>query len=179
MRKYLSARFRSTPETARGSIEVVTLLERIESVLKDKGWSASEWARRAKLSERSHVNTIIQRLRANPAAKTDGQTLAKLAEAADVSLDWLVLGRGTKDGAFVRIDPDPRYPSRAIAVVAATLAGWRSDAIEKVRAMDGFAADPGVQTWLGLIQAEHEGLRLLPPGPAEDRRKRRQAPKRG
>jgi len=180
VRKYPNARFRSTAPERPGSVGIVSLLERIESVLEETGWSASEWARRAGLPERSHVNTIIRRLRENNAATVDVQTLAKMADSARVSLDWLALGRGTKDGPYVRIDPDTRYPSRAVAIVAATLAGWRGAAIETVQAMNGFATDPGVQVWMGLLQAEHEGTRLLPaPAPAGGgRRKRVQARKR-
>lgn len=159
----------------------VSLRERLESVLEDKGWSAREWARLAGLKEPSHVNTMLRRLRQNPDATFEEETLAKLAAAADVSLDWLQLGRGTKDGSFTKIEPDPVYPSRAIAIAAATLAGWRREAIDTVRGMGGFAKDPGLQVWLGLIESEHVGARLLPPGPggSGSHGKRRQHRKRG
>lgn len=140
----------------------VSLLQRMREVMADTGWSAREWARRAGLPEESHVNTIMRRLRAkggdDPKAM-DLVTATKLAQAANVSLDWLALGRGTKGGGWSPIQPDPAYPSRAVAVVAARLAGWPRDGIDRVLRMNAFAADPGLEVWMGLLRAECDASR--------------------
>lgn len=157
----------------------VDLLERIEFVLESKNWSAREWAKRAKLSEQSHVSTIMRRLREDPEADVSIKVVGKLADAADVSLDWLALGRGTPSGTFVTVDRDSTYPSRGIAIAGARVFGWSADAVARVKSVDHFPDDPGLDYWVALLKAEHEGAtRLLPPHVGVGAKKRVPARKR-
>lgn len=142
----------------------VSLLERIEFVLENKKWSARKWATLAGLSEATHLSTIMRRLEDDPEADVSSRVLAKLADAANVSMDWLAIGRGSPSGTFVSVERDPRYPSRGLAIAAARVYGYRDDAISKVLAVDSFPVDPGLDYWAALLRAEHEGaMRLLPP----------------
>lgn len=154
----------------------MSLLDRMQYVLDmHPGWSARDWARASHLKEESHVGTIMSRLRQNPTASVSTKTLAALAAGGGVSAEWLATGRGTPTGAYVMLsdaDADPKYPSRGKAIAGALLFGWDLRAIEKVRAVDGFAEDPGLKYWLALLEAEHEAaLRNLPstapPGPPQ------------
>lgn len=165
MRKYQSARLRLAAAFGPERITLpMDLLERIETILENKGWSAREWCRRAGLKEISHLTSLMGRLRENPEATMDLRTAAKLADAAHVSLDWLALGRGSPEGAVVLAEPDPRYPSRGVAVAAARIFGYGLDAIARVQSVDSFAQDPGKEYWLAALRAEHEaGARPAPP----------------
>lgn len=168
-----------TPEDFPGRLGDVNLLERLEWVLEEKGWKPGHWARLAGLKERTHVNTIMRRLRDKPESTLDMETAAKLAMAADVSLDWLALGRGSPAGLLIKPESDPRYPTRATAVVGARIFGWNESAVAKVLAVDGFSEDPGLDYWLALLKAEHEGSRkLLPPPSGASRGKRGPTSKR-
>lgn len=67
-----------------------------------------------------------------------------------------ILGRGPAANARPDIPPDPRYPSRALAIAAANLAGIRPDAVETVagyrfKGREGRDIDPGVEYWLGEV----------------------------
>ncbi len=61
------------------------LLERMEQVLRDKGWSGREWSRAAGLSP-SHVNLVMFRLRKGEAYMPTKRTLVALSRAAGVAL---------------------------------------------------------------------------------------------
>lgn len=146
-------------------VRAVGLRERMLQVLDWKHWSDRQWAREAKLSEETHVTQIIRRLTKNPDAGVDARTLEKLAIAAKVSLDWLVLGHGTPE---IFIDAD--YPSRGPAVTAARTLGYSERAISEVLAMTGFPGDPGVDFWMAQLQAAH--LRHDTPGMHPPRRRK-------
>lgn len=152
-----------TPGGIVGETRRVSLLERLEAVLDEREWSAAEWSRRAGLKEPTHLSTFMGRLRKDPEATIDLLTAARLAAAADVSLDWLALGRGSQSGGFVKVEPDPVYPSRAAAIAGAIIVGYRPEAIARVKQVSHFAADPGVEAWLALLRAENDGaIKMLP-----------------
>lgn len=134
-------------------VVAMDLLKRLNEVQELAGWSDSEWSRRAGLAERTHVSTLKRRLRENPNAGVDINVLAALADAADVSLDWLALGRGVPK---IEHYSDPTYPGRATAVAAAKIAGFSDSAIEAVVARDVGPKDPGTSFWLDQIMALHE-----------------------
>jgi len=148
-------------------VSAVGLLERLEEVMEETGWKAREWAKRANLPEATHLYTTLRRLRENPQAKLDVPTLAALADAAGVTLDWLALGKPPKRSAAGK--PDPLYPSRAAAVAAAQFLGSvPEEAIAAVQSVDHLPEDPGPDYWMQrLLLAAAElrtgGIKLLPP----------------
>lgn len=84
---------------------VETISDRIRSSLATRGWSMRELDRRAEIAE-GHTERILAR---DPERAGAG-TLAKIAGALGVTLDWLVRGVGSSETVFV---PDERYPNRA------------------------------------------------------------------
>jgi hypothetical protein len=125
------------------------------------------------------VNLIMQRLAKDPAHMPDGDTLIRLAEAADVSLDWFAKGQGLPQG--FRIGPDAEYPTRPSALAAARILGIDPSVIDQVREMTGLKSDPGPYFWFHQILARtgrpmEPGLLALPPSSSESRsgKKRRQ-----
>jgi hypothetical protein len=160
-----------TGATAWVNLWRVGLAERMEEVLAWKDWSAREWSRRAGLQEETHVTQIIRRFRADPeGASVDAGVLAALARAANVSLDWLWFGRGLPTVSGIDLAPDPKYSTRAIAVAAAKLYGFRSEAVARVMAEDRFAEDPGLDYWRARLEAENAAV--VPAEPSSRRRKR-------
>lgn len=63
--------------------DVVTFLERLEDLRKQRGWTWSEWERQAKLNPR-HISAILNRARARDDFRPDWQTLRALAKAAGI-----------------------------------------------------------------------------------------------
>jgi hypothetical protein len=147
----------------------MSLLERMQECLDSHGWTASEWARRAGLRERTHVSTLMRRLREGDSDRLVGdiETFAKLAEAAGWSLDYLVLGRGSPYAMTVEVRDDPRYPSRARVLVAAHWLGFSEAAIRSLLEHNP-ETDPGADYWLRLLQAEQL---KLPPAASKKARK--------
>lgn len=139
----------------------VGLRERLQDVMDERGWNPAEWAKRAKLKERTHLNTILRRLDADPASGVAVQVLVALADAAGVSLDWLATGRLPK--YIVRTELDQRYPSRSVAIAAARLLGVDERAITLIAAVDDVPVDPGGEYW---TQRLFLAARELPPPPA-------------
>ncbi len=130
-----------------------TVLDRMEIVLTATGWSKRHWAERAGLAESGHVGGLMRRMKLNPDRLAgDITTYAKLAAAAGVSLDWLVLGRGTPNGIAAAVEEDSKYPSRARVVVAARLLGRYSDeVISAILAHNDPSSDPGIEFWVALL----------------------------
>lgn len=110
-----------------------TLLDRIGLLIAAAG-NMSRLARSAGMTP-SHVATIVRRLKANPSAQLESDTLAKLAQGGAVSLDWLATGEGQVLPSFpsadaessrrVRLqaerpelDLDDDYPTRKVVVKA-------------------------------------------------------------
>lgn len=148
-----------------------TLVERMQFVLDANDWSAREWARRAKLAEESHVGILMRRMAKQPDRLAgDIETYAKLAAAASVSLDWLVLGRGTPNGLVVEIADDPRYPSRARVAAAAHWLGFGEAVIRAVLTHNEPAIDPGYDYWLRLLQLKQIELARALPAPESEQR---------
>ncbi len=140
------------------------LRERLDLVLKLRfDGNASEWARRAGLKERTHISRLIARLAADPGASADSSTMAAIADAADVSLDWLLLGRGAFEPPAPT--PDHRYGSREAVVLGARMYGAFPEAsIRFIESINHFDHDPGAAYWLGQLVAHSTAL-LAPPAP--------------
>ncbi len=64
------------------------LAERIRKVAEDSGLSQRAFSLKAGLGE-THVNTILQRLKANPEAEVEQGTLVAIAKAGGVTVAWL------------------------------------------------------------------------------------------
>lgn len=69
-----------------------TVVDRIERVMNERGWSARELARRAGLKPESQLSGILARLRGDPDA-VELRTLKKIAAGAEVPWEWLLTGR--------------------------------------------------------------------------------------
>lgn len=65
--------------------------DRIAQVLKDRGWSQRELARRAKYTTESQLGNTLRRIRENP-GRVEVETMQRIADAAGVSLHWLLTG---------------------------------------------------------------------------------------
>ena len=70
-----------------------SIKERLELVLKARGWSPAELNRRAGFSTPTHVNTLLNR----GAEKISAAALARIAAAASVQLQWLATGEGSME----------------------------------------------------------------------------------
>ncbi len=141
----------------------MTLLERMKEVLANNRWTGREWARRAELGEENHVNLLMRALRNGRERPGDMETWAKLASSAGVSLDWLVLGRGTPHAMQVEIIEDGRYPSRPRVLAVAHWIGFPDAAIRAVsRHIPDGDDDPGPDYWLRLLQTEQARYPALP-----------------
>lgn len=111
---------------------VSTLRERIELLATQAG-GQRELSRRSGLDER-HVGVILSRLRKNPRADIERETLAALAKGGGASVRWLAEGEGTPDS-----DDDSRPPAGTDSEVPhmGNALGW-PDAEAAVRAKTAF-----------------------------------------
>lgn len=68
-----------------------TLAERINAILKQRGWSQRELSKRSGMND-TGINTLLAQLKADPLAATL-TTVRRISEGAGVSFDWLLTGR--------------------------------------------------------------------------------------
>lgn len=68
-----------------------TLADRINAILKQRGWSQRELSKRSGLND-TGINTLLTQLKADSLAATL-TTVRRIAEGAEVSFDWLLTGR--------------------------------------------------------------------------------------
>jgi hypothetical protein len=103
---------------------VTTLLARLEYVLAKKGLSGRQFAKDAGLYP-TNITTLMGRLRKDPAARAEHETLVAVARLGEVHLHWLTTGEGPRDlddtappeGAPARtVEPDDRYWARSAAL---------------------------------------------------------------
>ena len=128
--------------------------DRLEEVMHWTGWSAREWARRAKLTEEGHVNALLRRCRMLDTIKVDVSTIGPLAAAANVTLDWLVTGRGHPTGPLDEFQ-DPLYPSRGRVVASLKFLDFHQGVAVSILAENGFADDPGLEYWQDRAKLEN------------------------
>lgn len=76
---------------------------RIQQLMDEARWTAGELSRHAGLSD-AHVQVLLTR----GATRTSGETLAKIAAACSVNLEWLVTGNGPKGLKVYAGEDDPR-----------------------------------------------------------------------
>lgn len=102
----------------------VTLEERINWLVEHRAdGNQRELSRKAGLSP-NYVGTLLTRLRKNPAAQVEGDSLAALATAGEVSIDWLVAGAGEPNR---RVELEAGSPLRMIA-------GWAEALVQAIAA---------------------------------------------
>jgi len=101
-----------TAVSSDASIAVMGLLERIEEIRNEKGWTQREFAREARLKNEKNLGVVYSRLRKNANAQIEHDTLVLLARAGGVSIDWLATGRAPK---YIEphIERPFRYPNFA------------------------------------------------------------------
>lgn len=139
-----------------------TVIDRMKIVMDLRGWSQREWCRRAGITEESNVNKLIKRMKDDPSRVAgDMNTFAKLASAAGVSLDWLVLGVGDPMPDTVEFESDDQYPTRPRVLLGAYIMGFPRAAIDAVLAHDEPLTDPGLEYWVRLLQLEQAKLAAL------------------
>jgi len=85
----------------------MTLSERLDLVLRERGISDTEWSERARLSDR-YITVQRQRFKQDPSYRLPERGAAKLAAAVKVSVEWLRFGRGTMDGTIEVGETSPR-----------------------------------------------------------------------
>lgn len=97
--------------------EMDGIAARIRQVLDERGWSAAELNRRARLASPTHIATILRR----GGARAGGDTLRKIAQGAGVSERWLLTGEGSPDH-----DDDTRGPSTTddVEPIMVNVPGW-------------------------------------------------------
>lgn len=129
------------------------LADRIRWILAKREWTARELSRRAGLQE-THISSILRRLDADPEYSIALSTAVSIADASDISIEWLAKGEGpaeTTSGS--RLDP---YPLRQRAIRAARELALSEEAIASVLAEDvpdGSSKSP--RWWFDRIAAKH------------------------
>lgn len=131
------------------------LSERIQHVMTTRGLTARGWSDLALLTP-THVSGILRRLKEDPEATVEIETLAKLAAAAGVSFEWLATGAGNPTAVALNIPDDPKYPTRGRVIGAAALLGYPQAAIEAIMQVHNLPADPGTNYWLNLLMIRAE-----------------------
>lgn len=112
-----------------------------------------ELSRRSGLRE-NHVGTILTRLRKNPGADIERETLAAIASGGLVSVHWLATGQGPR-----RVDDGTGAPADAGDVAAPrfeNVANWPA-----LRAT-AKAIDPGIEDWALDMVAQSNPLLTAP-----------------
>jgi|LNFM01.2.fsa_nt_gb transcriptional regulator with XRE-family HTH domain len=130
--------------------DVSTLESRILWLVEHRAeGSQRELSRRAGLSP-NYIGTILTRLRKNANAQIEKDSLVALAKAGDVSLDWLMNGRGNPERETVL---DTGSPLRLIE-------GWRRS-VDDAREKGSFLPD-WVWERAGEIRNAHAPVPLTP-----------------
>jgi transcriptional regulator with XRE-family HTH domain len=137
-----------------------SLGERVRWLAKRDGISLTKLGKRAGL-----LSGAMSRLAndTGPVARSPA-TLAALADAAGVPLEWLALGRGQPTRASTSVVAGP-YPHRAEAARIAIDGGISEEAVQAVLDEDPrLSEDPSVLWWLHQIEGRAL-LRELSPAP--------------
>ena len=152
---------------------MLTLVERIEWILenraeKEDGRPNQRAFSRAAGLEETHIGKILKRLHKKPTGDLEGRTLAAIAHAGGVSLEWLVTGAGEPVTAL----PRPLSPlnearrRRALAGALALEAGRPESAVKRTL---GLPIDPAdyEQPTLWWVEQIDDEVNLLRQGEAE------------
>lgn len=154
-----------------GYAPAVSLKERVEWIVENRcGGNQRELGRRAGLSG-NHVGTILTRLRKNPDADIERETLTALARGANVSLQWLSTGDGEPDVE----EPTPSSVEVLEGTAWSRIPGWGESVAEieqrfptipsKLLRQIGQTRGSWVQvpmTWEWLIVQANHALKAMP-----------------
>lgn len=143
-----------------------TKLQRLEWLVEHRAKGIQrELARMAKLAP-SHIGTILTRLRKNPDADIEGDTLSAIAEAAEVNETWLASGRLPRDRREPGESSTPRYASLDL-VLQAFPDRWDASAVAAAQSQQLHGDDPGEAWWVQQLDRLEQAIRLasmpLPP----------------
>lgn len=135
-----------------GHNQRVGLRERIELIMQLRNVSQRELARRSKLKDERHLGVILSRLRKNPNADIERETLAALAEGGEVSMVWLATGDGLPDdqtgaSAEIHVERDPELVHRTArdpleAAINVAFAPDRHTPTDVLRVVEAWRAFP-------------------------------------
>lgn len=132
--------------------------ERLESVLKEKGWSLRELGRQAGIHE-AHAVKLAER----GLARAGSETVLKIADVLGVNLRWLLTGEGPRDlptsTQSTHYEPIERYHNRKVALDA--LSGEIHEKTRERIQSRAYASysDPPVSHWIEQILAEEKRVR--------------------
>ena len=144
----------TTGFTAGYRLGVDATTERLEAVLKEKGWSLRELGRKAGIHE-AHAVKLAER----GLARAGSETVLKIADVLGVNLRWLLTGEGPRDANPVmttRYEPIERYHNRRVALEA--LSGEIHERTRERSQSRAYASyvDPPVSHWIEQILAEEK-----------------------
>lgn len=145
-----------------------TRLQRLEWLVKHRaGGNQRELARMANMKHPSHLATIISRLRENPNARIEDDTLVAIANAAGVHAAWLSRGELPRDRSEALVERSSRYASLE-DVLKTFPARWSLPAVGAARSTQLDAdSDPGEAWWVEQLDRFEQALKLaamaLPP----------------
>lgn len=129
----------------------MTLRNRIQQILDANKWSQRELARHAGLAE-AHVGQILRRLAENESGSASTETLRKIANAANVSIQWLLTG---EDDEF-----DPKVFD-SIHASLGDVPGVSSDFAALKKALESSPSKFEFANHDELIRASHHWLRVV------------------
>lgn len=139
-----------------------TVISRMRLIMELKGWSEREWCRLAGIKEESNLNKLIKRMSEDPTTISgDAKTFAKLAKAAGISLDWLLLGVGVPTPESIDFTTDDHYPTRPRVLLGAFIIGFPRAAIDAALVHNEPESDPGWDYWVRFLQVEQAKLTAL------------------
>lgn len=151
------------------------LLARLQWILDHRKLGQRELSRRAELDQR-HLGVIMGRLRKNPDAALEHETIAALARAGGVSLVWLSTGKGAPESSVVsRVEYDDRYANRA-AVIELLAGDVAPIAVERLRGYAFHGDDPSRAEWTKwLLEEDSRARREAVPPPVPTPKKKGRA----
>ena len=144
------------------------LADRIREIIEARGLKSERALSELAGMNPTQVSNTLKRLEDNPDA-VELKTLRKIADAAGVRWDWLLVGTGPRDLDAV-VEYDDRYSNRA-----ATIELYRAEAHPKaIEALRGYAfhgEDPSRKQWTEWLWAEDaKARREEPETPKKPRR---------
>lgn len=152
------------------------MLDRLEWLIENRaGGTNAELNRMAGLRP-NHLNTILTRLRQNPQARIENNTLEAICRAARVRMEWLSAGDEPRDVDEKIIELPFRYDSlREVLEAPENAARWSDEAIAALKTVAfKYDTDPGpaywteqLDRWTSSLKASHLAPIRREPDPLE------------
>lgn len=142
-----------------------TLPERLELILEKRGWSARKLSQLAGLKAETHVSSLI-----NQGHTPNIDTAKAIAQAASVSLEWLLTGRGNMELPPKQyVERLERYPTRALAIQVGRAQGLPESVLAEVASISlDSDDDPGIDYWTAQVTIAKSGKRSMGRPPNDD-----------